>query len=111
MVPGSVVPNLVAKVVATPVEQDLYTVLPTGSFTIQGVIFTNLSANTSTFRFAIVPNASTPTANQDYLYYDLPLNGNDVLIVNLDCTIKPNRVLRVYSATGNVAVNLFGVVT
>ena len=32
-------------------------------------------------------------------------------VVNLDVTLKPNRVIRVYSATGNVAVNLFGVVT
>lgn len=101
-------PNIAGRLaIPAAAEQNLYTVPAARAFSFEGAIFANRSAGASSFRLSISPNGAA-TADADYLYYDFPLTANNTLTVNLDATLQSGSVIRVYSATGNVSVTLFG---
>lgn len=105
------IPNLLASLdIPAAAEQDLYTVPGSQSLTVQGFEFCNRNAGANSFRLSI-SLAGAATAAADYLYYDLPMTANNSFLVELDTVLPAAAVIRVYSVTGNVTVNLFGVLT
>lgn len=46
---------------------------------------------------------------KQYLYYDLPLSGNDTFAATIGIALGAGDVVRAYASTANVTVNVFGV--
>lgn len=67
----------------------------------------NLSAVATKIRVSIAVAGAADTSKQ-YVYYDLPLAANDTFAATEGWTLGPADVVRVYSANGNVAFNVFG---
>ena len=91
---------------AANVDGDLYTV-PAGATAITSTLaIANRSASSKKYRVAIRPNGNT-LSNVHYIAYDIPLNGNDSVMLTLGMTLPANTVVTVRSQ-GEVTYNLFG---
>lgn len=88
-------------------EQNLYTVGVTQNVRIEGITVCNRSSLQSLFRlnFAI---AGETTGNKQFIYYDLPISGNNTFMATLVATLIHGDVVRVYSTQGNLSVTLYG---
>ena len=75
---------------------------------ISSVIVCNQNSTTILFRLSIAVNGASNDPKQ-YLYYDLPLDGNDTFISTVGISLAANDVVRVQSDTSNVSFNIFGV--
>jgi hypothetical protein len=78
----------------------------------QSIVSTLIACNTSsaatTFRVSAAISGSANTASQ-YIYYDIPIAGNDTFAATIGMTLYAGDKIRVYSAAGSVSFNLFGV--
>lgn len=100
--------NIIARLApGAAVETDLYTVEPDEIAKIQGVTVANRGAALASFRFSISP-LGAPTQAQDYVYYDLGLDGNDTFMALLNADVRPNDVVRVYASTADLTFILYG---
>lgn len=95
---------------AAQVETQLYSVPRDGHALIQELAVCNRSAGGSRFRISISIRAAA-TAAPDYLYYDIPIDGNDTFAAELGLTLNAFDVIRVYSSNGLMSFALFGVQT
>lgn len=68
----------------------------------------NQDANPTTFRVSIAV-AGAADATKQYVYYDVPIDGNDSFSATEGWTLGPADVVRVRSASGLCSFNLFGV--
>ena len=59
-------------------------------------------------RVSVAVNGAPDTAAQ-YVYYDLPVPGNDTFIATIGWTLGIGDVVRVYSDIAAASFNLFGV--
>lgn len=89
-------------------ETVLYTVQDDQKCNVQGFTFCNRSVGTDYFRLSI-SKLGAPTATRDYVYYNLPLTGNNTFLSELDVTIDNTDVIRVYCTNGNISVTLYGI--
>lgn len=87
---------------------DAYTVPAATQATVSSVVVANQNSGTTVFRVSIAVAGAADTAKQ-YLYYDLPLAGNDTFVATIGVTIGATDVIRVMSSLGNVSFNIFGV--
>lgn len=67
----------------------------------------NRSAVPTSFRVSISFRGG-PTAAADYLYYDLPIGGNDTFLVELDSRLEAADVIRVYATLATLSFTLYG---
>jgi hypothetical protein len=95
---------------AATTPDDLYTVGATKQTTCSTLVCCNQSASGETFRVSVAP-AGASTVGAHYLYYDYALAANDTVNITIGITLKETDVVRVYSGSGNVSFNLFGVET
>jgi hypothetical protein len=87
-------------------DEDIYTV-PAGVTAITSTLaIANRSTISKNYRVAIRPNGNT-LSNVHYIAYDIPLNGNDAVMLTLGMTLPANTVVTVRSQ-GEVTYNLFG---
>lgn len=91
-------------------ETVLLTVPNNSKAYIQGFTFCNQVAAGRTFRLSF-SKLGQATATKDYIYYDLPLSGNNTFLSNLEVTLDGTDVIRAYSLLGNVSVELYGRLT
>lgn len=85
---------------------DIYTV-PAGKRVIAGaVIFTNRAAAATTVRLSVAVNGAADALKQ-YLYYDVPLAGNDALAWTAPLPIAAGDVVRARAAAANVSAQVF----
>lgn len=87
---------------------DIYTVPASTSASISSVVIANRSATPTSFRLAVAPAGAADT-NQQYLYYDQPIDGNSSFVATIGITMATTDVLRVYATLATLSFNVFGV--
>lgn len=86
---------------------DLYTVPSSKSTACSTLVVCNRSATTTTFRVAVRP-AGASIANQHYLYYDVPIFGNDTFMATIGISLATTDVVSVYATLATLSFSLFG---
>ena len=89
------------------IETILLSVSSTEKALISQIAVCNRSAAASLFRLSI-SLLGVPTTVKDYLYYDLPVNGNDTFAIELGVTLNANDVMRVFCGSAYLALLVFG---
>jgi hypothetical protein len=74
---------------------------------VDSILVCNRSATAATFRIA-VSLSGTAVANEQYHYYDFPIDGNDTFLAAIGITLRPGDILRVYASTANLSFNAHG---
>jgi len=87
---------------------DVYTCGSSGGAAISSVYVCNRSATATTFRISVAAAGAADT-NKQYLYYDIPLPGNDTFVFTVGVSLANTDVLRAYANDATVSVNVFGV--
>lgn len=87
---------------------DLYTVPAATGTTISSVVLCNRSATPTTFRLSVA-QAGAADAVAQYLYYDVPLAGNDTYVATIGITLAATDKIRAYVGAATVSVTVFGV--
>lgn len=85
-----------------------YTVPANTTTTISSYVVCNTNVSTSNFRISIQVNGAADNIKQ-YLYYDLPILGNDTFIGTIGVTLGSGDVVAVQAMNTNVAFSLFGI--
>lgn len=93
---------------AATTEADVYTVPAATQAVVSSIVVCNRSAVATTFR-VYVAVAGIATADKQYLYYDVPIPGNDTFIATVGVTLGAGDVVRAYAGAATVSVGLFGV--
>lgn len=86
----------------------LYTVPALTSASVSSIIVCNQNSTSILFRLSIAV-AGVADNSKQYLYYDLPLDGNDTFIATIGISLGAADEVRVQSDTANVSFNIFGV--
>ena len=86
----------------------VYTVPGATQAVVSTVTVCNRDAAGATFRLSVAVAAAGDATSQ-YLYYDLPLAGNDTFVLTLGIALGAGDIVRAYASTANVTVNVFGV--
>lgn len=86
---------------------DLYTVPGATSAVISSVVICNQSATPTTVRLE-VSLAGAAVTTKDYLMFDVPIGGNQVLTLELGITMATTDKLRCYATLATVSFNVFG---
>lgn len=87
---------------------DSYTVPALTTATISSLIICNQSATATAFRVSVAVAGAADTAKQ-YIYYDVPIAGNDTFIATVGLTLGAADVIRVYNTLATLSFNLYGV--
>jgi len=87
---------------------DMYTVPANTSTTISTMTVANRSASATSFRVSVAVGGSADS-NEQYLYYDIPITGNDTFAFTFGVTLSATDVVRVYTVDATLSFNLFGV--
>lgn len=85
---------------------DIYTVPSATTAVVSSIVACNRSATATTIRIAVRPLGAT-IANSHYLYYDLPLDGNDTFVFTGGITLIATDVVSVYTNDATVSFNIF----
>ena len=84
-----------------------YTVPGATSAVCSSVVVCNRSATGTTFRIAVSP-AGAAIDNKHYIYYDMPIAGNDTFIATIGISLATTDVVRVYATLATLSFNIFG---
>jgi hypothetical protein len=87
---------------------DGYTVPSSTQASISSIVIANRSATPTTFRISVAVGGAADN-NKQYLYYDVPIGGNDTFVATLGITLATTDVVRVYAAAATLSFNIFGV--
>lgn len=87
---------------------DLYTVPGATNTAVSSVTVCNRSATPTTFRLSVAP-AGAADAVAQYLYYDVPLAGNDTFVATVGLTLAATDKVRCYATLATVSFGLYGV--
>lgn len=71
------------------------------------IVVCNRDAVATTFRVAVSP-AGAGISDEQYLYYDVDINGNDTFIATIGITLEASSIVRVYATLATLSFNLFG---
>jgi hypothetical protein len=88
-------------------ETDLYETPASTETVISSLVVCNRDVNDSSFRVSISAGGGA-TANEDYIYYDVPIPANDTFIATVGFTMESGDVIRVYAADAVLSFSLFG---
>ena len=86
----------------------LYTVPGATSASVSSITICNQNLVEVLFRISIAIGGISDDPKQ-YLYYDLPLDGNDTFIATIGISLGAADEVRVQSDTASVSFNIFGV--
>lgn len=92
------------------VEQDAYTVPNLQKTRVYGFDACNTSAAADKIRFAFARKGAAPALEQ-YMYYDLPISGNNTFLREFCVTLRQTDVIRVYSLNGTTVFTIYGQLT
>ena len=93
---------------AATTETVLYTVPSATSTVCSSIIICNRGTAAVNFRVSLSQGGATPTANKDYIYYDVMIAGNDTFVATIGVTLATTDVVRVYSGNSSLSFQLFG---
>jgi len=85
----------------------LYTAPAEVTAVASSIVICNRGASTSSFRIAVRPAGAT-LSDEQYIYYDTPITGNNTFIATIGITVGATDIVSVYSSTANLSFNLFG---
>ena len=105
-----VLKRLGASAPSATTETDLYTVPDLAQTTCSSIVLCNRDAAATTFRISVSP-AGAATANEDYMFYDAPINGNETVNIIQGLALAQSDVIRVYAGAATLSFSAFGVET
>lgn len=85
----------------------LYTVPASTEATCSSFTVCNRSATATSFRLAIRP-AGGGISDEMYIYYDVPIPGNDTFVATVGFTLEATDVVSVYATLATLSFQLFG---
>jgi hypothetical protein len=85
----------------------LYTVGAATETVVSSMTICNRSATPTSFRVAVRP-AGAAISNEMYLYFDVPIGGNDTFAFTFGVTLAATDVVSVYATLATLSFNLFG---
>jgi len=85
----------------------LYTVPIDTSTVVSTLVVANRSDTETTFRIAIRP-AGAIVSDEHYIYYDLPIGGNDTFTATIGITLATTDVMSVYVGAATLSFNVYG---
>ena len=92
---------------AATTDTTLYTV-PSATQTVCSTLsVTNMSASAATFRVRIKV-AGAADNDKQYLAFNAPVDGNDVLLLTFGASLAASDVVRVYGSSADLVFQLFG---
>ena len=86
----------------------LYTVPSTTFAIINSLVVCNTGSSATTFRVSVAQNGAADTLAQ-YVAREVQINGNSTTELALGITMDASDILRVYSTSGTLSFNDFGV--
>lgn len=87
---------------------DCYTVPALTSAVVSTIVVTNQSATGTSFRISVAVAGLADTAKQ-YISYDVPIAGNETIVLSLGIGLATTDVVRVYNTLATLSFNVFGV--
>jgi len=87
---------------------DHYTVPAVTSTVVSTIVVANRSATPTSFRISVAI-AGAVDGNAQYLYYDVPIDGNDTFVATLGISLATTDVIRVYATLATLTFSSFGV--
>lgn len=100
--------NILAQLaIPAGVETVLFTVSGTTRCQVQGFTFCNNNSTFNSFRLAFCP-LGVVNHPADWVYFDIPMPGNDTLLYEVDLTLNVRDTVLVFSTNGGVSVTLYG---
>ncbi len=84
-----------------------YTVPASTEAIVSSIIVANRSATGTTFRVAAMPAGGT-VADEDYLYYDIAIAGNETFIATIGLTLEAASIVQVYATLATLSFNIYG---
>jgi len=104
---ANVLKNLGQSAPAATTATTLYTVPALTSAVVSSITVCNRSATATAFRVAIRP-AGAALADQMYLYYDVPIAGNDTFIATVGISLATTDVITVYNTLATLSFQAYG---
>ena len=86
----------------------IYTVPGATSAIISSIVVANQSAVATSFRISVAV-AGAALETKQYLYFDVPIFGNDTFTLTLGIGLATTDVIRVYATLATLSFNIFGV--
>jgi hypothetical protein len=86
---------------------DLYTVPRNTTAEVNTVVVCNRAATSTSFRISIAVDGAA-NSNEQYLYYDVVISGNDTFNAGIGATLGADDVVRVYAGAAQLSFNAFG---
>jgi hypothetical protein len=87
---------------------DVYTVPPVTNAVVSTITVANRDATATEFRIAVSP-AGAPISDQHYLYYDIPIPGNETFTTTIGISLETTDVIRVRATLATLSFNVFGI--
>jgi hypothetical protein len=75
---------------------------------VSSILVCNRNVTTATFRIAVV-KGGIATAPDHYIYYDLPILGNDTFVATIGITLATGDVVRWSTGAAGLNFHLYGV--
>ncbi len=106
--------RLGATVVVADTDTALYTLAQSSglSAVVSSIIVCNIGSTERTFRIAVIDDDDVANvANEDYIYYDIPIGANDTFIATVGLTIDDGSngaVIMVRANHAEVVFSAFG---
>lgn len=89
-------------------EVDVYNTPAATTAIISTITIANRGSTQATFRLAMAAEGDG-TAAKDYIAYDTPIAGNDVIAMTMGLTMAPDWDLRVWASNSSLSVQAWGV--
>ena len=93
---------------AAATDFNLYTVSGSKQTIINCITVANRDANSATYQISVRPDGATKTTDH-YIAYNVQVDANLSVALNLGITLDTNDVITVQSSTGFVTFNAYGV--
>jgi len=78
------------------------------SWVVSSIVVCNQSAVATSFRISIAIAGAADTAAQ-YVYYDVPINGNDTFVATIGVGLATTDLIRVYNTLATLSFTGLGV--
>lgn len=85
----------------------LYTVPASTVAVISSLTVCNQSSTPTSFRIAVRP-AGAAIDPKHYIYYDVPINGNDTFVATIGISLATTDVVSVYATLATLSFNAYG---
>jgi len=83
------------------------TVGASDEWVVSSCVVCNRSTVPTDFRIAMIPGGGA-VSNEDYIYYDVPIGGNDTFIATIGVTLEASSLIRVYATLATLSFNFYG---